>query len=173
MSPTRRTSERADVVAARQALRQRRADALDPALLDAARRVRAALVSARYDATQGTDDFAHCVTVRHVTSDDLGAVDALTQRAAAPMWGDCRHAQSYITVRLTAGRAVELEARCADLARQNELLHGAPPSPPPPPPPPPLLLPSSPLHALHTREKTRASRLPSISFSSMRTQMQK
>lgn len=111
----RRTPERAAIVAKivadRNAIRARLAAALDPALLDAAERVRAALVVERYDATVGKMENAHCVVVRHVTSDDLAAVDAITQRAADPCYGDCRHHQSYITIRCTFGRAIEMHER--------------------------------------------------------------
>jgi len=91
--------------------RQAAAAKLDPALIEAAHRVCAALIAERYEASLGTGHLAHCVTVRHVTSDDMGKVDGITQRAADPMWGDCRHQQSYITIRVKVGRAEEMLSR--------------------------------------------------------------
>lgn len=109
--------ERLARAAARIALRQRLAAALDPALIEAAHRVRDAL-SERYDASLGTDEYAHVVVLRGVTSADMAKVDAITQKAATPMWGDARHFQSFITITIKTGRAVEMEARY--LARHGD-----------------------------------------------------
>ena len=105
------TPDRAAEVADRLALRERLAAALDPALIEAAVRVRDALVAKRYDATIGEMEKAQSVVVRHVKSDESARVDAITQKAAAPMWGDCRHMQSYITITIKVGRAEEMLSR--------------------------------------------------------------
>ena len=105
------TPERNAVVVHRNAVRAALAAALDPAMIEAAARVCDALHAEQFAATQATDEKAHCVAVRHVTSADLSSVDAITQRAAKPFFGECRQFQSYITITVKGGRAIEMHER--------------------------------------------------------------
>ena len=80
--------------------------------------VRDALIAAGFEAWQGRNKFAHFVSLRRVTRDDLPAVKGIVKKASDPLWGDVRFFQSFITIRLMEGRAIEL--RDEYLARHAE-----------------------------------------------------
>ena len=77
-------------------------------LIEQATVVLDALIAAGYEAWQGRNKYAHYVSLRRVTRDDLRPVKRIVRRASDPLWGDVRQFQSFITVRLTEGRAREL-----------------------------------------------------------------
>ena len=87
-------------------------------LIEQATVVLDALLGAGYEAWQGRNRHAHYVNLRRVTRNDVGAVKAIVKRASDPLWGDVRQFQSFITVRLMEGRAIEL--RDEYLARHAE-----------------------------------------------------
>ena len=93
------------------AIRARKAAALDPAMIDAAERVCAALNARGLPASQGTGANALVVTARQVSAEDKPRVDGISLKAASPYWGDCVAFQSYINVTVKTGRAIELERR--------------------------------------------------------------
>ena len=88
------------------------------ALIAQATLVLDALHAKGYEATQGRNRHAHWVTVRRATKDDVGRVKWIVKEASDPFWGDVRFFQSFITVRLMEGRAIEL--RDEYLARHAE-----------------------------------------------------
>ena len=90
----------------------------DPALIAQATVVLDALKAAGFEAWQGRGKKEHYVSVRRVTKDDVGKVKYLVKQASTPFWGDVRFFQSFMTVRLMEGRAIELREEY--LARHAE-----------------------------------------------------
>ena len=58
----------------------------------------------RYTTRGGSGRRNHMVTVLGVTQKEMGRVDYITQKAAFPFYGDCRHFQSYIVIELATNR---------------------------------------------------------------------